>query len=367
MRPVKQAGVVTTHALLFFAPSAVMAVGATLVLTHVTRFAFMFISAAMLVYSYPTLERRGLRRFWRRRLLAVGLPYVTWTLVYFVLESLPLKGIPGAFRTTGGIVASLPATLDHLGYLLVMGYFQLYYLALLLQFYLLYPAFLWLLRRTSRHHGRLVAISAAVAAGLACLVHWDLVPGWMQGTDATRELWNYQLYLVAGGVMAWHYEVVHAWLAHHLRAILLAALAALALAESAYVLASSGALGFLVGAGTADPFDPFALPLYAGLIVAVYFLGVAMANPRLPDRVRTWLRAGAANSYGVYLSQVLFITALSVVGWQQLESRVPWPLVVGGAVVIVYGASCALTALLAFLPGARATAGRPRRAWRPAS
>ena len=64
-------------------PAASLGVGASLMLTHVTRFAFMFISAAMLVYAYPAVGRGGWRTFWRRRLLAVVLPYATWTVIYF--------------------------------------------------------------------------------------------------------------------------------------------------------------------------------------------------------------------------------------------------------------------------------------------
>jgi hypothetical protein len=47
MRPVKQLGVVSTHSLRNLAPAASLGVGASLMLTHVTRSAFMFISAAM--------------------------------------------------------------------------------------------------------------------------------------------------------------------------------------------------------------------------------------------------------------------------------------------------------------------------------
>src|ERR1700758_966704 len=59
MRPVKQLGVVSTHSLQWFAPAASIGAGAGLMLTHVTRFAFMFISAAMLVYAYPVVGHGG--------------------------------------------------------------------------------------------------------------------------------------------------------------------------------------------------------------------------------------------------------------------------------------------------------------------
>ena len=102
MRPVKQFGVVSTHSLQSFAPAASLGVGASLMLTHVTRFAFMFISAAMLVYAYPAVGRGGWRTFWRRRLLAVVLPYATWTVIYFAV---------GLARRPGpGTSPTMPAT-----------------------------------------------------------------------------------------------------------------------------------------------------------------------------------------------------------------------------------------------------------------
>jgi peptidoglycan/LPS O-acetylase OafA/YrhL len=63
-RPVKQAGVISTHVLLFFAPaSGALATGALLTLLHVSRDAFFFISACMLAYAYADVTRSGLPRF----------------------------------------------------------------------------------------------------------------------------------------------------------------------------------------------------------------------------------------------------------------------------------------------------------------
>ncbi|HZD66815.1 MAG TPA: acyltransferase, partial [Acidimicrobiales bacterium] len=272
MRPVKQGGVVTTHSLLFFAPAGGIGVGASLLVTHVTRFAFMFISAAMLVYAYPELRRGALGVFWRRRLLAVALPYVTWTLIYFGMESLPIPGIPEAFRPTGGLVASVPRSLEHLGVLLVTGYYQLYYLVILLEFYVIYPAFLWLIRRTDGHHRAVFVISLALQLALVLLEQTGVVPGWMQGHGAIRELWNYQLYVVAGGIMAWHYQAIHAWLCRRWRVVVGATLVTFVVAEAWYVVAATHLLGF-----PGDPsgaFQPAVIPFFVALIAALYLLGV---------------------------------------------------------------------------------------------
>ncbi len=68
MRPVKQVGVVWTHVILYLAPAAAGAgPGAVLLLLHVSREGFFFISACMLTYAYAGLTRAGLPRFYWRR------------------------------------------------------------------------------------------------------------------------------------------------------------------------------------------------------------------------------------------------------------------------------------------------------------
>ncbi len=353
MRPVKQFGVVSTHSLQNFAPAASLGVGGSLMLTHVTRFAFMFISAAMLVYAYPAaVGRGGWPAFWHRRLLAVVLPYATWTVVYFAL------GLAQAGR-----IGSIADDAGHLGWLLLTGYDQLYFLVVLLQFYLIYPAFLWLIRQTQRHHGWLLGVSLAVEVVLFWLVHEQYVPAWMLNKGATRELWNYELFVVVGGVVAWHYHEVHAWLVRYWRPLLAATGAAVALSETWFVLASRGVPGFRT-ADPSDPFQPVEIPLYLGLITVIYLLGVVMGDARRPRWLRSLVRAGADYSYGIYLSQVLLLTALTTMGWSSLDQRLPWPLVTAAGIVIVFVGSALLTALLARLPGARGTAGIPRRPWR---
>ena len=140
MRPVKQVGVVTTHSLIAFAPLGTgVAVGSALMLTHATREAFLFVSACMLAYSVREFERVDLRLFWRRRFALVGIPYLCWTLIYF-------------FFTLPSSSATLPSDCP-LG-TPRSGYYQLYFLVVLLGFYAFFPLLFVLLRDTAGHHGR---------------------------------------------------------------------------------------------------------------------------------------------------------------------------------------------------------------------
>ena len=120
--------------------------------------------------------------------------------------------------------------------------------------------------------------------------------------------------------------------------------------------------GFRTG-DPSDPFQPVEIPLYLGLITVIYLLGVLIGDERRPRWLRSVVSAGADYSYGIYLSQVLFLTALTWLGWGSLSHHAPWVVVTLGGIVIVFIGSGLLTALLARLPGARATAGIPRRPW----
>src|SRR5580693_2328699 len=66
MRPMKQAGVISTHVLTYFVPAAaIVSTNAVMLLTHFSREGFFFISACMLTYTYKDIARGDLRRYYR--------------------------------------------------------------------------------------------------------------------------------------------------------------------------------------------------------------------------------------------------------------------------------------------------------------
>ncbi len=352
MRPVKQAGVVSTHTLLIFAPVAAgLAVGASLELLHVTREAFLFVSACMLAYSVRDLPGIDHRTFWRRRFALVAVPYLCWTVIYFFV------GLPSEAGTPSADVV-------HLLYLFGTGYYQLYYLLVLLEFYLLFPLLLVLLRRTAGHHGRVLLVSGLVQVMLVSSMHWGLAPAWMRGYWATREVTSYQFYLVAGMVVAMHLDECHEWLCAHVRLIVASTLAAAAVAEVWYFLAAYHAASWL-GSG-ADPFQPIVIPFNIGAIACIYLIGVALVHRRRSRRTRTIVQSGSDNSYGIYLAQLLFITVLGWLGWRHVNGYLPWPLVSVITVTLVFVACIGLTEVLARTPFSKVLTGRSQVPWRSA-
>jgi len=350
MRPMKQAGVVSTHVIIFFAPAAAgVSAGAALLLLHVSREGFFFISACMLTYAHRGLARADLRRFYRRRFISVGLPYLCWTVIYFGV------GLPESHY------ASPAGALGHLAVLVGEGYYQLYFLLVIMQFYLAFPLVLMLLRRTRGHHGALVAAAALAQVTLAILEHWQVLPPLLRGVWAQREAPTYLLYLIGGAVVAFHLDAVHGWLCRNARLVIALTLLAALGAEAVYYLAQAGVTNAL-GSGD-DPFQPSVIPFNIGAIACLYLAGVALVRPGRSARLRAAVRSGSDNSYGIYLAQMLFISALSWLGWGRLNSALGWPLLCAVTVAGVYLGCVALTSLMARTPLAVPLTGRPRQEW----
>jgi surface polysaccharide O-acyltransferase-like enzyme len=343
MRPIKQAGVVSTHSVLYFAPAAAsVGSGAALLLLHVSREGFFFISACMLTYAYVGLKRSDLPRFYWRRFVSVGIPYLCWNFIYFLW----------GFRDTTYPTAW--AALDHLWRLISTGYYQLYFLLVIMEFYLVFPLVLVMLKRTRGHHGLVLAATALLQLGVSIVTHWHLLPRLMV-TYAQQDALSYVLFLVGGSIVAFHLEEVHDWVVRHSHLIYFLTVVAAVFAEGVYFAARDG-FSWL-GSGS-DPFQPSVIPFNVGAIACGYLAGVALVQPWRSKRTRALVRMGSDDAYGIYLSQMLFITFLEGLHWSRLNNVLPWPVVSVITVVVIFLCASVLTALLARTPLAVPLTGR---------
>ena len=350
MRPVKQAGVISTHTLVTFAPAAAsVSSGAVLLLLHVSRLGFFFVSSCMLTYTYRDLSWRGLPRFYWRRFVSVGVPYLCWTLIYFF------------FLTPTAHYHGIGPALKGLAAMAETGYYQLYFLLVIMQFYVVFPLVLVLLRRTAGHHGLIVVAAALAQAAMSVLTHWHMLPPLLQ-RHSQQDAFSYVLYLAGGCVVACHLDQVDAWVRRHARLVLALTAAAGLAAEGVYFLAQYGVTTVL--GSTSDPFQPSVIPFNIGAIACCYLAGVALVRPGRSRFTRAVVRSGSDNAYGVYLAHILVITTLVWLGWKNLNAVLPWPLLCLLTVGIVVACCVPLTALLARTPLAVPLTGRRRVPWR---
>jgi peptidoglycan/LPS O-acetylase OafA/YrhL len=354
VRVVTFGAVVGVHAVSLSFAALDVGGNAALMLLHYTRSGFFVLMAIVLVRS---AERSGHTGRLRRRLTLVGVPYLVWSIIYLVVS-----------WATGG--RNRPWDGAGLALLTGTAWYHLYFLLVTMQFYVAFPAFLWLLRRTRRHPLPQLGTGLAFAVVFTGWLHYtDWAPGPLATyrAYAAQLLPTYTLLFVAGGVAALHLDAVLDWLTQHRRAVLAGTLAGAVGMEALYfVLVATGAHAD----AAADPVQPV-MQVWAVVLVAA--LGAAatrwtaagapanaaMSNPTPHLR---WVDRASDLSFGVYLVHPLLLLGLFAIPWM---SSPPAAVTAVVATALAIGGSVVVAEIARRTPVSLALTGRPRR--RPAT
>jgi peptidoglycan/LPS O-acetylase OafA/YrhL len=343
--------VVGVHAVSGSMNPADVASGAFVSLLHFTRGTFFLLSAFVLTYAQGARPVE-VRRFWPRRFLYVGLPYVVWSVIYWCV-------LLGRTPTADDVV--------QLGHQLVTGTanYHLYFLLVSLQLYLLFPALVWLVRHTGGHHLALLLTSGAVELVLLAAEHYGSWPGGWATVQANALVLapTYQLYFVAGALAAVHHERFHAWVGTHTRTVVAAVLATAALHVGVYLLQvpSSGSVF-----SAFDPLQPSVAPWTIAVTLGLYALGGVYARRRVPGtRLATFVDQASVASFGVFLVHPLVLNTLLgrwfSWGYSLLDPTLAGVVAWATTLVLAY----AFAALVVRTPLALPLAGRRRLRPRP--
>jgi peptidoglycan/LPS O-acetylase OafA/YrhL len=320
-------GVVAQHSVLWPVPGGSKVGWSLVMVLHATRNVFFFLSALVAVYSQ--LERPlSVHRLWIRRLGTVMVPYLTWTLIYFLYS---------IASTSHAAAAPASALWNDLYF----GYYQLYFLVVLFQVYVLLPGIVWLVRRTRGHHALVFGASLALQLAMMTMSHyfsfstgaWHAVRAVDLAVITSRVVIEYQLFVIAGALAADHLGQVHRVLDRNNGRVLWGVLGVFVLVEGYY------AVGLLQGntpGHASDLFQPVATVWFLAACYGLWAIGVRWARraavrpPSRFDRVVTW---GSDASGGYYLSHVL-VLQLIFSGLQSagLTGRSTW----GAAGVVLF-------------------------------
>ncbi|MEP6632236.1 MAG: acyltransferase [Lapillicoccus sp.] len=328
-----------------------VASGAFVSLLHFTRGTFFLLSAFVLTYAQGSKPVQ-VRRFWPRRFLYVGLPYVVWSVIYWWVA---LGRAPVA------------SDLGQLGHELLTGTgnYHLYFLLVSLQLYLLFPALVWLVRRTRGHHLALLLASGALELALLAVTHYVTWPGSWATVQANALVLapTYQLYFVAGALAAVHHERFHAWVLAQPRAVVGALVGTAAVHVGVY-LAQVPSSGSVFSAF--DPLQPSVAPWTVAVTLGLYALGGVYARRRRPGhRLAAFVDQASVASFGVFLVHPLFLNTLLgrwlSWGYSTLDPTLSGVLAWAATLVL----SFAFAALVIRTPLALPLAGRKRLRHRP--
>ena len=153
MRPVTAVTVVAVHVLSFTqflndTTAGVQVQNGFITSVHFTRDVFMFITALALTYVYFGKPFSG-KRFWAKRSIGILLPYCIWSIAYTWVNT--SQHSPAVFAK---------AALFNI--LTGNASYQLYYILLTIQLYLVLPLFLLFLKHIKQHPWRAISISFAL-------------------------------------------------------------------------------------------------------------------------------------------------------------------------------------------------------------
>ena len=288
---------------------------------HFTRNAFFFLTGLVVCYAEIT-RPRSLWGFWSRRYIQLGVPYLAWTVIYVVFTVLR----PGGQWSQAHVYFWTD---------LRIGYYQLYVIVVIFQFYLVFPFLFRLLQSTSaRAHVVIASLSVAIALLIGVDLHFnpdlgvlghaihDIGNGWVW----SRNLVSYQAYFVVGMVVAFHYQEVLQFVQRWHRQILAASAGVGVTTLVWYVVVIAQ------GASTAsasDVYAPIAVLWSFGAIAGFFALSWLWDQRRSRTAVRrrprllsiTYL---AELTGGFYFCHVLFINMVRAIVYSNFVGGTHW-------------------------------------------
>ncbi len=310
MRPVTAVTVVAVHVLsgttmLNHTQAGLQVQNGIFTSVSVTRDVFMFITALALTYVYFGRPFSG-KRFWAKRSIGILVPYCIWSIAYTWVNT--SQHSPAAFTK-----------LALFNILTGNASYQLYYILLTLQLYLVLPLFLLFLKHIKHHPWRALGISFALQVLLMYVDYRYL----QQGTLASSGVWQvvaayqdrflltYQFYFILGGLVALYLKQARAFVLSHGKWIVsgfVLALAALWFHFLLQVDVYHESLGYATS--VLQPMMTFYSPV---VIVLLGFLACRWASRTdqqgHPKGYRFWRTLSDA-SFGIYLVHVFILTAL---------------------------------------------------------
>jgi surface polysaccharide O-acyltransferase-like enzyme len=320
---------------------------------HFTREIFIAITAFVMVYVYAGRPFSA-KTFWRKRGIGVLIPYVIWSVFYDVVTKPALPPLQWLLRIVGEILVGGAS-------------FQLYYILLTLEFYLVLPWFLSFMSRAGKRPWRLLGISFAVQVIVLALDYHFVQSGPLSTSGLSqillpaqdRFLPLYQLYMVAGGLAAMYRTQVQAFLRRHSAwAIGALALGLVLLWGNLVYQTDITHAGMTYGIAVFQP----AMAVY-GLAVTAFFYWVtsrwaARRAPGPPRGHRFWLVLSNA-SFGIYLMHAYLLDLALTYLVPHLPGHGPEALQVTRVWALVAGGTVALCSLWLYVPGLSRLIGRP--------
>ncbi len=350
-------GVIAVHSTSILLSTSDQTAGAVLTVLHATREVFLLLSAFVLTYSVRgrVVTRR---QFWRRRLPLVAIPYVVWSAIYLLADG-HLTGVGAVLERYGRDLLTAGAR------------YQLYFLLLTMQLYVVFPWVVgWLSRRRDLHR-RILAASLGFQLLFTAAVFYRLpapppISTWLGSPGSW--LSSYQLYVVAGVLAALHYQALLEWLRSHSRLVALGGAATAVVGLVVYLIDVH--LVGMTPVRASQVFQPVVVVESLVFAGAALTFGLWIAARASQARCRR-LEQGGDLSFGIYLAHPLVLQGVAATGvgaaLAGLGGGTGEAVVLVGVVPLIFLVTALGVEVLRRTPSSLALTGRPARRFRRAT
>ncbi|ALG83663.1 acyltransferase [Gordonia phthalatica] len=373
-------GVILDHVILGLAPAtAIVAEGVGLMLRY-TRYCFFALTGFVLTYQYRNRELHA-PTFWRRRYKLIGLPFLMWSLFYWLNRHYQRGGLDaiwGIFHDG----ASERLALKSLIYDLATGNaaYHLYFLSVSMQIYLVFPAVLWVIKRTWGYHRYILAASGIFHIWL--LYHMVRPPlGFFDDpNDLPGLIWRYlgvtlfpyQFFILLGCLAAYHFDAFGALMRRYRAPLIGVSLVTIVLTLVYYVIKVNNVIIPVINKGpkaeemfrATNVFMVHNAFMFVGIIIILYIAGTIWQEHRRPgsgaDRV---MQTAADRSFGIYLAHVIVLSSVLPLSRRHFDTVPLWFNLITTFLVTV-AVTVFLVEVLRRSPISLVTTGRERIDWR---
>jgi probable poly-beta-1,6-N-acetyl-D-glucosamine export protein len=321
---------------------------------HFTRELFLTLTAFVMVHNY-TKRPLKLSTFWRKRGLGVVVPYIVWSLFYvwFNVSRDPF----GAWIHTA--LADI---------LTGNASYQLYYILLTIEFYLMLPLLLWFVKRYGQRPWRILAVSFVLQMALMYFDFNYLERGafgangfaqWINDYQ-WRMLPAYQFYVLLGAVGALYLDPLRAFVQRHGKLVVLGLVGGLGLLWLRYAQAiwlDHQDVGYAT-----QVFQPVMVIYSTTATLFLYWLGIVWSSHRSKKGVpygHPLAKLLSDGSFGIYLIHAFILNDVLL----HLAPRLPadWPVVIRvfGVWFTVAVITSTICIVMLYTPGLSRLIGRP--------
>ncbi len=279
-----------------------------------SRFAvpiFFFISAFGIFYNMDTSSQFNYRKFLNRRLKAILIPYLVWSIFYMIqspmIEMISIK----SFDT-----ALLPTVADILIALFVgTAKYHLYFLVILLWFYVLMPLWIPLIKNLNIHSLFLLFVLQIAFNYISTVWMWSIqTENYLLNLllDYRLNYWvvHYLFIFVLGGWLAVHYDAFKGFMNRYFALTPIFFLVMLGLMEYDFVSDIANGYSLLEAADLVQQLSPMGI-CYT-LAACLFFFTLFTRQP-YPKFLNPALNFLGKHSYFIYLSHPFFINVICMI------------------------------------------------------